>query len=252
MRNIFLAISLALAAIPGLLSAATLPLSHCSFAKTQQQFKGGCGPLEGETPVMTLAPAKAISSGAWRSDIHPIGVWSGEMSTDDDPHSPIELEIYAGGRGILRTNFVWYAVTGFTASPASGFDIDASHEVVPGPLDEKILRRAADILSTSAVWNRADDRKCPADAKTWSIYCAMEKATQEVTGATHHRRPAMEAVRVIVDERTADRKYDHRLMDYNNDPTTTLSDVQSLFKEALAGMGDPAWLTKHGFSEFKD
>src|SRR5207247_974755 len=50
---------------------------------------------------------------------------------------------------------------------------------------------------------------------------------------THHRRPAMEAVRVIIDERTASRGYEHRLMDYNNDSTTTLADVRSLFDVAL-------------------
>jgi hypothetical protein len=33
------------------------------------------------------------------------------------------------------------------------------------------------------------------------------------------------------------RNYHHRLMDYNNDPTTHLSDIQSLFNEALKRMG---------------
>jgi hypothetical protein len=61
----------------------------------------------------------------------------------------------------------------------------------------------------------------------------MEKATIEVAGAFHHRRPALEIIRQIVDERTKNRPYEHRLMDYNNDPTTQLSDVQSLFFEAL-------------------
>ncbi len=242
----------ALGSMPGVSSAAAQPLSHCSFSATGQQSKGGCGTLEDETPVMTLAPAKAITSGIWREDAHPTAVWAGEMTTEDDPHSPIELEIYAGGSGILRSNFVWYPVSNFSASPTLSFDIDASREIAPGPLDEKILQRAAAILSTTAVWNRMDNRKCPVDAKTWSIYCAMEKATMEVTGAFHHRRPAQEVVRVIVDQRSAGRNYDHRLMRYNNDPTTTLADVQSLFQEALTGMKDPAWLEKHGFSIFKD
>jgi hypothetical protein len=76
----------------------------------------------------------------------------------------------------------------------------------------------------------------------------MQQATIAVTGAADHRRPAMEAVRQIVEERSAGRAYQHRLMDYNNDPTTTLADVQSLFRAALAGMDDPAWLAKHGFA----
>jgi hypothetical protein len=41
-------------------------------------------------------------------------------------------------------------------------------------------------------------------------------------------------VREIVDERTKARNYNHRMMDYNNDPTTTPADVRSLFAEALA------------------
>jgi hypothetical protein len=61
----------------------------------------------------------------------------------------------------------------------------------------------------------------------------MEKATIEVSGAFHHRRPALQVVREIVDERTAGRPYEHRLMDYNNDPATRLEDVQSLYAEAL-------------------
>ena len=62
----------------------------------------------------------------------------------------------------------------------------------------------------------------------------MEKAEIEVTGGFHHRRPAGELVREIVDERTKARNYNHRLMDYNNDPTTKLEDVRSLFAEAMA------------------
>lgn len=217
MRHIYLTIALALISMPGPAFAATPALSHCSFTAADQRSKGGCGKLEDETPVMTLAPAKGITSGIWREDSHPSAVWAGEMTTDDDPHSPIELELYGDGRGILRSNFVWYPVTNFTASPGLSFDIDASHEVAPGPLDAKILQRAAAILATTAVWNRADNRKCPPDASTWSVFCAMEKATAEVTGAVHHRRPAMEVVRVIVEERSAGRNYAHRLMGYNND-----------------------------------
>ena len=67
-----------------------------------------------------------------------------------------------------------------------------------------------------------------------SIYCAIERASIELAGGFHHRRPAQELVRVIVEERTKDKKYDHRMMDYNNDPATHLSDVQSLLAEAIA------------------
>ena len=41
-------------------------------------------------------------------------------------------------------------------------------------------------------------------------------------------------MREIVEARSKDKDYSHRLMDYNNDRTTTLADVKSLFAEALA------------------
>jgi hypothetical protein len=131
----------------------------------------------------------------------------------------------------------WFAVTAFASDKqAVRFRIDTSHELPPSELDREIVKRAAAILSSTAVWNRADNRKCPPGASKWSIYCAMEQATIDVTGAFNHRRPALEVVREIVDQRSAGRNYDHRLMDYNNDPSTKLEDVRSLFAEALARM----------------
>jgi hypothetical protein len=44
---------------------------------------------------------------------------------------------------------------------------------------------------TEAAWNRSDNRECPTSATKWSIYCALEKATLDVTGGPHHRRPAL-------------------------------------------------------------
>lgn len=156
------------------------------------------------------------------------------MTDKGYPNAQLELEIYSDGTGVLRTEYGWYPTSRFSASTDSlTFELDARQEVPPNNLDATIIRRAAEILSSTAVWNRADTRNCPANAHTWSIYCVLEKAAGDVTGGVHHRRPALEVVREVVDQRTADRPYHHRLMDYNNDPTTTLTNVQSLFAEAL-------------------
>jgi len=217
-------------------AATTAHLSHCVFQRVDDHFGGSCGALFGQTPAMTLSPAAAVTTGVWRDDIHPASVWAGDMTDQGYRNARLELEIYADSTGVLRTEYGWFAVTHFASSPTLSFDLDASHEVKPNALDQKIVREAAAILSTEAVWNRADDRECPVSATTWSIYCALEKATFDVTGGSHHRRPAFEVVREIVDQRTITRTYHHHLMDYNNDPTTSLSDVQSLFKEALIRM----------------
>lgn len=147
----------------------------------------------------------------------------------------VEIEIYSGGTGAIRTYDGWYPVSGFDARDSMlRFQIDTAHEVLPNELDREILLHAAAILTSDAVWNRADNRKCPPNTTTWSIYCAEERASIEVTGGFHHRRPALELVRQIVDERTQKKTYQHRLMGYNNDPSTHLEDVRSLFAEAIS------------------
>jgi hypothetical protein len=97
--------------------------------------------------------------------------------------------------------------------------------------DVRIVQRAAKILDSPEKWNRADTRACPAEAKTFSLYCALEKATDEVTGNFQHRSAAMQEARFVIDEIAANRKnYHHRLMDYNNDPTTTFAGIQKVFR----------------------
>ena len=213
------------------------PPAVCEFHPGEKSWQGSCGSLFGENRKLTIAPAKAITTGMWRKGVNPISVWAGDITESGSPNWPLEVEIYQDGSGLLRCEYGWFPVSGFTATAkVVHFQIDASHPVPPDDLDRQIVQRAAAILSTEAAWNRADTRKCaPTDTK-WSIYCAVHRASVEITGGFHHRRPALELVRQIVDERSVDRNYDHRLMDYNNDPSTRLKDVQSLFAEALARM----------------
>lgn len=97
--------------------------------------------------------------------------------------------------------------------------------------DVRIVQRAREILDSEAKWNRADTRVCPPDAQTLSLYCALEKATAEVTGKFAHRGAVMQESRFVIDAIAPNRNtYDHRLMDYNNDPTTTFADVQKFFQ----------------------
>jgi hypothetical protein len=222
--------------IAAALTLQTSVVAECRFQLAGRQWEGGCGPLFEQQPRMTLAPAKAIASGRWRRAVEPNAVFAGEM-TDGPSKAAIELEVYAGGTGVLRTEYGWYAVSGYALSGKQlTFQLDAARTILPFELDRDIVRRAAAILASTAVWNRADNRKCPASATTWSIYCAMERASIEVTGGAHHRRPAMEVVRTLIEERSAGRNYAHRLMDYNNDSTTSFADMQRLFTEALARM----------------
>ena len=97
--------------------------------------------------------------------------------------------------------------------------------------DVQIVQRARQMLNSPDKWNRADTRDCPADAKTFSLYCALEKATNEVSGKFEHRGAAMQEARFVIDDIAPNaKKYNHRLKDYNNDPTTTFADIQTFFQ----------------------
>jgi hypothetical protein len=46
-----------------------------------------------------------------------------------------------------------------------------------------------------------------------------------------HRGAAMQEARFVIDEIAPNRKnYEHRLKDYNSDPTTTFADIQKFFR----------------------
>jgi len=131
--------------------------------------------------------------------------------------------------------------------PTVADDPDARPPVTPADL--RILKRARELLDSPSKWNRADDRKCPASARTYSLYCALEVATTDVGQHFEHRGAALQEMRFVIDEIAASRNYDHRLMDYNNDPTTTFADVQEVLRitESLIALrlkGDAARVAK--------
>ena len=119
----------------------------------------------------------------------------------------------------------------WAATQATGGDDNPEARPPVTKADLRIVQRAREILNSQSEWNRADTRVCPADAKTFSLDCALEKATNEVSGMFEHRGAAMQEARFVIDEIAPNRKnYNHRLMDYNNDPTTTFADIQKFFR----------------------
>lgn len=98
--------------------------------------------------------------------------------------------------------------------------------------DLLILKRADEILSDETKWNRKDDRSCKPEDKIWSLFCALQKATIEVLGKYDHRRVALQEVRFAIEDVTKGREFEHRLMDYNNLPTTQFKDIKQVLKMA--------------------
>jgi hypothetical protein len=59
-----------------------------------------------------------------------------------------QTPVVTDSTGVLRTVNGWFTVTQFASFPTLSFDLDASHEVKPNALDQKIMREAAANLST--------------------------------------------------------------------------------------------------------
>jgi hypothetical protein len=112
--------------------------------------------------------------------------------------------------------------------------IAANNQLPPTQDDIRIIRRAMALLSDEKVWNREDNRNCPANPQKWSLICALEQATQEVCGGVHYRQPALQMVREVLNEVGGNRLGKHRLMDYDNHPDTTLAEIQNLLGIAQA------------------
>lgn len=102
-------------------------------------------------------------------------------------------------------------------------------------LDLKIIQRADFILSDASVWNKNDDRECEDDISngSYSLFCALFKASVDVTGEYEHRRAAMQQVRFTLEKYEDGRVTAHRLMDWNNHPKTTFEEVKKVLEEAV-------------------
>ena len=100
--------------------------------------------------------------------------------------------------------------------------------------DLRILTAADELLSDVSLWNRADDRECADDEAMGkrSLFCALQRACINVLGSYDHRRVALQEVRFAVEEATHDQEFEHRLMDFNNLPSTQLADVKQVLQVA--------------------
>jgi hypothetical protein len=111
--------------------------------------------------------------------------------------------------------------------------------------DLQILEKADALLKDESAWNRNDDRACDDDSATgkFSLFCALETACTEVLGQYDHRRAALQEVRIVVEEATQQRKFEHRLMDFNNLPETRFDDVKRVLRTSVqrvaARLGPP-------------
>lgn len=152
------------------------------------------------------------------------------------PEDPTRFEIadsrYSVNK-VAKLPFGWFPVKSINHANDEIIFIINADKVLSATLDDlKIINRTMALLNNVSVWNKNDNRICPANPGKLSLFCALTQATVEISGGVHYRQPAHEKVREVLNEVGGSRVKTHRLMDYNNHPDTTLDDVHSLLRKA--------------------
>jgi hypothetical protein len=152
------------------------------------------------------------------------------------PEDPTRFELVMGTpAGIAKTPFGWFALQGAErGNETLRLTIAANKQLPPTQDDIRIIQRAKALLADERAWNRQDNRKCPANPDKRSLFCALQQATQEISGSVHYRQPVLQMAREVLNEVGGSRLGNHRLMDYNNHPDTTLAEVHGLLDTAQA------------------
>ncbi len=113
------------------------------------------------------------------------------------------------------------------------FMIDEDPVVPVTQMDLEIIQLAKALLSEEEYWNKNDDRNCEDDVanKSYSLYCALRIASLEKEEYYNHRNATLQKVRHLIDLKFPDRKWQHRLMDFNNMNETAYQDIMDLLTE---------------------
>ena len=110
-------------------------------------------------------------------------------------------------------------------------DYEKRHIAVT-PVDLDILLKADTLLQGQSSWSKDGSRFC-SDSTTLSLFCALQKASIEVTGKYVHRQPALQEVRFVIDDNYRSRWKVHRLADFNAHPDTRFNDVKTVIAIAI-------------------
>ncbi len=210
--------------VVGLLWGLSPALGHpmnCRLERgAQGGFVGTCVMESDALPLRLTPPESARRSR--RGDELATGTWTGELTLGEDGFAVQWIVGRPASRSdgpevVFRTPFGWFPLSALEVDDDSlAFTIYQGRMVGPDEVDLAILVRARAILADEASWDRADDRVCQPEDTTFSLYCAMHRASLEETGTFEHRRPALQQVRLAVEHLSQGQEFEHRLRDFNN------------------------------------
>ena len=103
----------------------------------------------------------------------------------------------------------------------------------PDETDREVLVRTTELLADESRWDRSLERECELGSATMTLYCALRQASYDVFGGFRHRRPALQVVRVKIEEHRPEADYPHRLGGFNADPDVSHEDLIGLLQASI-------------------
>ena len=138
---------------------------------------------------------------------------------------------------MLRATFGWHPIHKIEIKNGKlAFEWNWSFRPAPEPSDLKILLMADHLLGDETSWEKNDDRDCRADSANskFSLYCAIYQSTKSLTSDFNHRGAALEILRKTIRETKPDKKYQHDMMDFNNQ--SSFSEIKALLLLSIANL----------------
>jgi hypothetical protein len=235
LRRVAVAFAIGATFIPSLFACSAMAQSEtniltCVLIHEESEFRGTCEvpcsvnalaiDIDGPNPTKACASPPRIVHAMLRETS---GNWLGTMQ-GKFPEDPTRFEVVmpsAGKPGIAKTPFGWFSLQNASKENETlSLTIAANNQLPPTQDDIRIIQRAEALLSDEKVWNKEDNRACPPNPQKWSLFCALQQATEEISGGIHYRQPALQMAREVLNEVGGNRLGKHRLMDYKSSFTS--------------------------------
>jgi len=125
---------------------------------------------------------------------------------------------------LIKTTDGWFAMDNLKIyKDHITFEMDNDPSPPVTESDLLIIQKSISLLKDEKNWNRADDRECKDDFENqkYSLFCALQKASIEITGSYDHRKAVLQMIRKTIVDIYPKKVLEHRLRDFNNLPETT-------------------------------
>ena len=198
----------------------------CKLQRTSDTtYSGSCKMTDTSQLILQLRPPEKNEKGIWRGR----GTFP-NASTE----IPVFLEMRSDS-GTFGSLSGWYEVSNIQSDEKTlTFTINMSQRTPATNKDFEILNRARAYLSDTTKWSRQDNRTfgyidCQPQVVKRTLFCAIYYAQLEVLGDNYGGSYFVEVLQAIKRLRNAQ----HPVQAFNNDPSTTLTDVQTVLDDAI-------------------